>query len=219
MPGLGILPRTNCDIQECDTSALLEICSQSPFRSISALRTSKSSSFSMYVFIAKFCCTRKQHFANPLPQTFQMSEKSINDVLAENLAHFMTKRAMSREVLAKKSGVSLSVIGYYLGTKDRQSSKSGKEPGATLARVGRLAGAMGIHTWQLLTPNASLTDAQAIGQRILSLRIKRQEKMLDLLDDQEGLDRAERDAEKIIPPSQPQKSSAPHNGSQLDNSV
>jgi len=47
--------------------------------------------------IAKLCYSVKQHIATTLLNTDLMTAKPINEVLAENLLHFMKKRDAASE--------------------------------------------------------------------------------------------------------------------------
>lgn len=104
------------------------------------------------VTLAMFCYERKQHFARPSRKTFSM-KKAINDLLAENVRHFMKLRNIpTQEALAAKVGVVQRTIGYYLDPTKRAASKSGKEPSAKLTEVASLAAALDVEVWQLLMP-------------------------------------------------------------------
>jgi transcriptional regulator with XRE-family HTH domain len=81
-----------------------------------------------------------------------MSEKPINDVLAENLAYFMEQRGLKQQALADKSGMGQTTVGLYLNPSRRKISKSGKVPSAKLSEVEQLSKCLGIEIWQLLRP-------------------------------------------------------------------
>lgn len=77
--------------------------------------------------------------------------KSINQVVAENLAYWMERTGFeSQQSLADKSGVSQRTISNYLRPSLRDDTNSGKEPSAKLTELGKLAKAMDIEVWQLL---------------------------------------------------------------------
>lgn len=78
--------------------------------------------------------------------------RSINEVLAENLRHFMDEKKVSQAVLAMKAGIGQTTVSLYLNPKRRAAGKSGKEPSAKLAEVQRLADALTVELWELLRP-------------------------------------------------------------------
>lgn len=79
-----------------------------------------------------------------------MTAKPINDVLAENLAHFMGARKVKQTELAERSHVAQTTISLYLNPDNRAPLASGKKPSAKLSEVESLANALGIEVWQLL---------------------------------------------------------------------
>lgn len=85
------------------------------------------------------------------------AEKTINEVLAENLQHFMCVKGVTQAVLAQRAGMGQTTVSLYLSPKRRSQGKSGKEPSATIAAVQRLADALQVELWELLRP---LTQAQ-----------------------------------------------------------
>lgn len=77
--------------------------------------------------------------------------KSINQVVAENLAHWMEAQGFaSQQALAAKSGVSQRTISNYLNPTLRDDTSSGKEPSAKVTELAKLAAALHIEVWQLL---------------------------------------------------------------------
>lgn len=79
-----------------------------------------------------------------------MSGKPINDVLAENLAHFMSKRGLSQQALAGKCGIGQTTISLYLDPSRRKPGAMGKIPSAKLSEVEMLANSLGVDVWELL---------------------------------------------------------------------
>ncbi len=78
-------------------------------------------------------------------------QKSINQVVADNLHHWMKQRGIRSQMdLANKSGVSQRTVANYLKPQLRQSSSSGKEPSAKLIELEKLANALDVEVWQLL---------------------------------------------------------------------
>lgn len=107
--------------------------------------------------IAKLCHRVKQHIVNQLLNTAWMTAKPINDVLAANLAHFMTKRGLTQAALAGKCGIGQTTVSLYLDPSRRKIGALGKPPSAKLSEVEMLAGALGVEVWELLR---HLTPAQ-----------------------------------------------------------
>lgn len=82
----------------------------------------------------------------------EMEPKSMVDVLAERLAHYMQEGNWSQKTLGKAAGVSQRQIGYLLDPSRRLDSKSGKRPGPTLVVVEKVADAIKVPVWELLFP-------------------------------------------------------------------
>lgn len=98
-----------------------------------------------------------QHFAKPEQDTAQVSKTPINQVLAENLAHFMEEKGLKQAALSKKCGVSQRSISNYLNPEKRAAGKAGKEPSAKLSEVELIADGLEIEVWQLLR---AMTDTE-----------------------------------------------------------
>lgn len=81
-------------------------------------------------------------------------KKPLNQVLAENLHHFMALRPDSntQPKLAKRSGVSQRTIGNYLRPELRAPTNTGKAPSAKLSEIELLAKALEVDAWELLRP-------------------------------------------------------------------
>lgn len=105
-------------------------------------------------FLAKFCCSSKQHVAFPWRDRASMNAKSkrpINEVLAENIRAAMQSRHIAtQEELAKRSGLSQRTISNYLNPQNRARGASGKEPSAKLSEVDQIAVALNVEAWNLL---------------------------------------------------------------------
>lgn len=102
--------------------------------------------------VANFCYSIKQHFASYGRQTQNMSKRSINEVLAENLKHYMDAQKLKQTALGKRADMAQTTISLYLDPSRRVPSKSGKVPSANLGDVERLATALGVEVWELLRP-------------------------------------------------------------------
>lgn len=100
-------------------------------------------------------------------------QKTINQVVAENLAHWISERGMKQTALAAKAGVSQKTISNYLNPKQRAEGATGKEPSAKLSELARIADALGVEVWQLTRPAADELDRvmyEAIEQAMVKLR-------------------------------------------------
>jgi len=100
--------------------------------------------------LAKLCYQCKQHFAKDCCQTVLMPATPINQVLAENLKHYMLKKHLTQKSLGERAGIGQTTIGLYLSPSRRQASKSGKLPSAKLSEVESLAVALDVDVWRLL---------------------------------------------------------------------
>ncbi|MBI2725423.1 MAG: helix-turn-helix transcriptional regulator [Polaromonas sp.] len=107
--------------------------------------------------LAKLCYERKQHFANVCRETGWMPATPINQVLADNLKHYMLKNQLTQSSLGERAGLGQTTVSLYLTPSRRQASKSGKVPSAKLSEVESLAHALGVDVWRLLRP---FTDKQ-----------------------------------------------------------
>ena len=81
-----------------------------------------------------------------------MAEKSVNEVLADNLRYWMSEAGLKQEGLAERSGVSQRTISNYLNPGRRQESASGKEPSAKLTELSSISDALGVGIWDLVRP-------------------------------------------------------------------
>lgn len=106
--------------------------------------------------IAKLCYMHKQHIASKVLDTHGMKDKTINDVLAENLRTVMTAKKVVQLKLAKLSGIGQTTISLYLSPERRQPSKSGKIPSAKLTEIEALASALDVSVPKLLSPGLKL---------------------------------------------------------------
>ena len=102
--------------------------------------------------VANFCYSSKQHFASFRQQTQKMSKRSINEVLAENLKHYMAAQKLKQTKLGELADMAQTTVSLYLNPARRLPSKSGKVPSANLGDVERLAIALGVEVWELLRP-------------------------------------------------------------------
>ena len=75
--------------------------------------------------------------------------KSINVVVAENLAYWMEQAELKQAALAERAGVSQKTISNYLNPEQRSGGSTGKEPSAKLAELDKIAKALAIEVWQL----------------------------------------------------------------------
>lgn len=108
--------------------------------------------------------------------------EDITKVLARNLKRFMDEgpSPISQNALAKKAKVAQTGIGYMLNPETRQPTKSGKLPSPTLARIEKVARALGKETWQLLHPDpnqAPLSATERARYQIFEESRKRMEQL------------------------------------------
>ncbi len=96
------------------------------------------------------CYTVKQLIAKDLSDACRMTTKSINIVLAENLAYFMREKSMKQQALSERSGVAQTTISLYLNPSNRKDSASGKPKSGKLAEVEALAQGLEITVSDLL---------------------------------------------------------------------
>jgi transcriptional regulator with XRE-family HTH domain len=82
-------------------------------------------------------------------------DEDITKILARNLKRFMEEgpAPLSQNALAKKSKVAQTGIGYMLNPETRAPTQSGKLSSPTIARLEKVAQALGKETWQLLHPD------------------------------------------------------------------
>ena len=85
--------------------------------------------------IAKFCALRKQHIAPSGLQSSAMAQKSLNQVLADNLNRVIEDRELSNKQLGKMAGVAPNTIANYRNATPDTITPSGKERSAKLAEV------------------------------------------------------------------------------------
>jgi transcriptional regulator with XRE-family HTH domain len=76
-----------------------------------------------------------------------------NDTLVANLRALIARTKISKEELAKRSGVSERMVAYILA-KDRTP---------TIETTAQLAQAFGLHSWELLLPDLA-TNLEAAGK-------------------------------------------------------
>lgn len=101
----------------------------------------------------------QQHFATVSRETVVAMKTPINNVLAENLAHFMREKGLNQVSLSKRCGVAQRTIGNYLKPEARAAGKMGKEPSAKLSEVALIAEGLDIEVWQLLR---KMTDSERV---------------------------------------------------------
>lgn len=82
-----------------------------------------------------------------------MAKTPITELLARNLREYMNAGELSTQAaLGKKSGVDQKTISNMLNPKNRAEGTTGKLPSATLAAVEKVADALGVGVWELLSP-------------------------------------------------------------------
>lgn len=91
-----------------------------------------------------------------MPQAPHKS-RTISQVVADNLKHFMEVAGESQNSLAKKTAsfgckVGQTTIGLMLNPARRDPRKSGKPSGPNLAQLDAVAKALGLELWELVSP-------------------------------------------------------------------
>lgn len=105
------------------------------------------------LIVAMFCYSCKQHIARPQDESLEVDkQRSITEILAANLRHFMQQKGLKQAALATRSGMGQTTISLYLNPENRASTSSGVAAAPTLARVQSLADALGVELWELLRP-------------------------------------------------------------------
>jgi hypothetical protein len=81
--------------------------------------------------------------------------EDVTKVLARNLKRFMDEgpEPISQNSLAGKAKVAQTSIGYMLNPDTRAPTKNGKLSSPTVAKIEKVARALGKEAWQLLHPN------------------------------------------------------------------
>lgn len=74
----------------------------------------------------------------------------INQVLADNLRHYMDKQNLKQDALASRCGVSQRTISNYLNPGRRNAGSSGKPGSAKLTELQMLADGLGVKAWELV---------------------------------------------------------------------
>jgi transcriptional regulator with XRE-family HTH domain len=80
--------------------------------------------------------------------------KSVNDVLAENIARYMEANPElgTQARLAARSGVDQKTISNYLNPQRRLATAAGRPGSAKLSEVEKIAAAFGLEAWELIKP-------------------------------------------------------------------
>lgn len=151
--------------------------------------------------LVKVCRSRKQHITSHSGHASNMvplqKQKSINQVVAENLAYWVEQRGFTQVALAAKAGVSQKTVSNYLNPQQRTEGATGKEPSAKLSELARIADALGVEVWQLTRP-ADDDEERAMFQSLEEMmdklrgRIRRAEDPSDPEPDPELADAVER---------------------------
>lgn len=81
-----------------------------------------------------------------------MAPTPINEVLAENLNHYMREMKLTQMAVASKAQISQRTVGNYLNPKLRADTNGGKAPSAKLTELEKIASVLQVEVWQLLRP-------------------------------------------------------------------
>lgn len=93
------------------------------------------------------------------------SVETILQVIARNLEWHMRRLSMTEDRLASASGISPRTVGNFLRPSNRKTNQRGN-PSGTLTNLCKLATALHVEPWELLTPpdNTRLRFHEAIEQ-------------------------------------------------------
>jgi transcriptional regulator with XRE-family HTH domain len=84
-----------------------------------------------------------------------MARTDLNVRIARNLAELMREKRLSEPALARKSGLSKRVIGYFLRPGERTMTGSGKPASGTLYSLERIADALDVDVSVLVQNNTA----------------------------------------------------------------
>lgn len=88
------------------------------------------------------------------------------EILRDNLTRLMAARDWSQRAMAKKSGVSQSMIGYVLRYRDPQDKRPGVE------KIELLAKTFGLQAWQMLCPAGAQPEPEPVDMELLGAAIR-----------------------------------------------
>jgi transcriptional regulator with XRE-family HTH domain len=100
--------------------------------------------------LVKDSSTIKEHFPSQPLQARQVAVKDINQIVAENLKHWMKEANLSQQALADRAGVSQKTISNYLSPQQRVQGTSGKKGSPKLYELDKIAQGLGVEVWQLM---------------------------------------------------------------------
>lgn len=125
-------------------------------RPVTAPRLQKGSDFGVEIdghgrILVKVCSGFKQHFPTRQFHPLSVAVKDINQVVAEQLAHWMAQRkpVWTQAELAERAGVAQKTISNYLNPEQRAPGAKGKQGSPKLVELDLIAQALGIEVWQL----------------------------------------------------------------------
>lgn len=101
--------------------------------------------------LVKDSLARKEHFPTRPFHPRWVAVKDINQVVAEQLAHWMAQRkpVWTQAELAERAGVAQKTISNYLNPEQRAPGAKGKQGSPKLVELDLIAQALGIEVWQL----------------------------------------------------------------------
>lgn len=105
--------------------------------------------FSHGASLVKNSCLVKEQITKGMGHPQQVTEKSINEVVAINLQHRMRSLKLTQSALAEKANVSQKTISNYLNPAQRTEGSKGKQPSAKLSELAAVAKALDCEVWEL----------------------------------------------------------------------
>jgi transcriptional regulator with XRE-family HTH domain len=110
--------------------------------------------------IAKLCAHSKQHIAHARRKNLLMAEKSVVELVAEEIRRRMAahKPPLTETALGKKAGVSPRTVGNFLRPELRVSGANGKPPSGKLTELEMIARALGVEVGELISRQKTAPD-------------------------------------------------------------
>lgn len=121
--------------------------------------------------IAKFCDSRKQHFARRCAQSSEMARRPLNQVLADALGKAMKERGLTAQGLGKSAAVAANTVGNYVTWRPDDFTPEGKPKSAKLLEVERIADALKIHPLMLLVDAEDQQECLALASQIIAASV------------------------------------------------
>jgi transcriptional regulator with XRE-family HTH domain len=136
---------------------MTDLCAFTHARPVAASGLQEGLDFSVEIgrhsgILVKDSFRSKEHFPSRPLHARPVAVKDINQVVADNLQHWMEQRkpsAWTQTELAEKAGVAQKTISNYLNPEQRAMGAKGKQGSPKLFELDLIARALGIEVWQL----------------------------------------------------------------------